>query len=38
LRKDGSNVNIDSEEIKAEENSQTIIFKPKGDLEKTPNT
>jgi hypothetical protein len=34
LRKDGSNVNIDAEEIKAEDNHQTIIFKPKGDLEK----
>jgi hypothetical protein len=34
LRKDGSNVNIDAEEIKVEENGQTVIFKPKGDLEK----
>jgi hypothetical protein len=34
LRKDGSNININAEEIKAEENGQTIVFKPKGDLEK----
>jgi hypothetical protein len=31
LRKEGSNVNIDAEEIKVEEeNRQTIIFKPRG--------
>jgi hypothetical protein len=34
LKKDGSNVNIEAEEIKAEENGQTVVFKPKGDLEK----
>jgi hypothetical protein len=34
VRKDGSNVNIDAEEIKLEENSQTAIFRPKESLEK----
>ena len=34
LRKDGSNVSTELEEIRPEENHQTIIIKPKGGLEK----
>jgi hypothetical protein len=34
LRKDGSPDNIEAEEIKLDENDQSVIFKPKGDLEK----